>query len=138
MTCCRIRASSAARVAALILCTGCGANPPRSIRSHLEATPAPLTPVEREKLVAALDTIAAHLPDSTALCLTLMGGPGGSTPADSQLLATLRTRQRPVRGTDCQPTYTRMVRYVDSLGRSLDPPRPPDYLDPYQLTVGRT
>src|SRR5256885_6531951 len=67
---------------------------------------------ERQMLASAIDTIAAHLPDSTSLCLTLMGGPEGAVLPDDAFLTSLRTRQRPIRSDRCPPTYTQMVRHV--------------------------
>lgn len=87
-------------------------------------------------IAAVLDTIAAHL-DSTTVCLMFMGGPDGPRPPDDELLARLQMRQPAVREAVCPHTYTQMVLHVDSLGRPVDPPAPPGYIDPYILHVGR-
>lgn len=88
-------------------------------------------------LAAVIDTIAARLPDSTSLCLRLLGGPSGPTDPDEAFLGALRTRQRPVRARDCPRTYASMIVVLDSLGRPLTPSGPRGYVDPYTLVVGR-
>ena len=98
---------------------------------------APLASVEREMMVAAIETIAAGWTDSTSLCLAVLGGPDGPAAPDDALLGALRTRQRPVRMVDCPRTYQSMIATVDSAGRVADPPRPSGYVDPYALLVGR-
>ena len=125
----------AAALVTAIAMGGCATHPGHG--SADQTTPLTLSRVEQVMIAAAVDSIAAHWPDSTALCLTLMGGPEGARVASDDLLAQLRTRQRPVRGDRCPPTYTKMIQYVDSAGRPVDPPRPAGYIDPYQLTVSR-
>lgn len=130
-------AAPAVRAAAVLVATGCAANVAQPTYSQGVAGQLALSHVERQMIAAALDSIAAHLPDSTALCLTLMGGPDGPRAPGDDLLATLHTRQTRVRGADCPPTYTRMIQCVDSLGRPIDPPPPAGYVDPYVFHVGR-
>jgi hypothetical protein len=99
-----------------LLTTACASR--RSQTVEHPGRPLPdLALVERQMLAAALDTIAAHLPDSTALCLSFMGGPDGPVFPDDAFLASLRTRRHVLRGDNCPPTYTQMIRHAD------DPPR---------------
>jgi hypothetical protein len=97
-----------------------------------ETAPAGLSRIEQAMIAAAVDTVAAQWRDSTALCLTVMGGPEGARPAADNLLGQLRTRQRAVAGNRCPPTYRTMT----SASRPTDPP-PPGYVDPYRVTVSR-
>jgi len=97
---------------------------------------AALAAVEQQLIAAAVDSIAAAWPDSTALCLGILGGPAGPELPTDGLLEALRTRQRPVSVAACPRTYASMIAQVDSLGRVVDL-RPPGYVDPYVLTVGR-
>jgi hypothetical protein len=99
--------------------------------------PARLAPIERQVIVAVIDTVAAHLPDSTTLCISIMGGPSGPTSPDDLLLTHLHTRQRPERHSSCPPTYESMMILVDSAGRPRNPPRPAGYIDPYLLSISR-
>ena len=98
---------------------------------------AALTVAEQTIMAAALDSIAAAWPDSTTLCLRVLGGPGGWEMPPERLLRVLRMRQRPVSSTRCPRTYTSMVVRVDSLGRRIDERAPQGYVDPYVLSVGR-
>jgi hypothetical protein len=123
-------------VALTVAAASCAAQPSQRVTRH-ETAPVELARIEQAMIGAAVDSVAAKWSDSTALCLTLMGGPEGSHPAGDDLLAQLRARQRAVAGDRCPPTYTRMVRQVDSAGRPADPPRPAGYVDPYRITVGR-
>ena len=97
-----------------------------------ETVPLGLSPIELAMIAAVVDSVAAQWSDSTALCLTVMGGPEGPRPAGDDLLAQLRTRQRVVAGNRCPPTYTTMI----SASRPTDP-SPPGYVDPYRVTVSR-
>src|SRR2546425_3366848 len=122
---------------AVLVAGGCTTNSARTGSSQGATEPLVLARVEQQMIAAVVDTVAAHWPDSTSLCLTLMGGPEGPRAPSDDLLASLQTRQRVVRGADCPPTYTQMVLYVDSAGRPIDPPPPAGYIDPYILHVSR-
>jgi hypothetical protein len=114
----------------------CGARPPADIHPGPSRGVAALTPLEQELIVAAVHAIAATWPDSTALCLEILGGPGGPELPSPALLGALRTRQGVASAAACPRTYASMIARVDSLGRRVDP-RPLGYVDPYALTVGR-
>ena len=113
-------------------------SPPSPARSSADrrGRVAALEPVEEQLIARAVESVAATWPDSTALCLALLGGPAGPELPGPALLASLRTRQRPVSSAACPRTYTSMIAHVDSLGYPDDPP-PPGYVDPYILEVGR-
>ena len=116
---------------------GLGCAHPSSQGSSRSPSVAVLARVEETMIAAVIDSIAAHWEDSTAVCVTLMGGPEGARPAPDDLLHRLQTRQQAVRGDQCPRTYTSMVLVVDSAGRPTAPPAPAGYVDPYQLTVSR-
>jgi len=122
--------------AAVLVAGGC-THLPHTGSSQGATEPLVLARVEQQMIAAVVDTVAAHWPDSTSLCLTLMGGPEGPRAPSVDLLASLQARQRAVRGADCSPTYTQMVLHVDSAGRPIDPPPPAGYIDPYILHVSR-
>jgi hypothetical protein len=128
----RIAVLSALTVAAV----SCAVQPGHRA-APLKTAPVKLSRIEQAMIGAAVDNVAARWSDSTELCLTVMGGPEGSHPAGDDLLAQLRTRQRAVAGNQCPPTYTSMVRQVDSAGRPTHPPRPAGYVDPYRILVSR-
>jgi hypothetical protein len=86
-------------------------------------------------MAAAIDSVAAGWPDSTALCLRVFGGPAGAELPPDSLLQAIRTRQQPVSVVACPRTYASMILHTDSLGRPIL--GPPGYIDPYVLTVGR-
>jgi hypothetical protein len=92
--------------------------------------------VERQMLAAAIDTVVA-MQDSTALCLTMMGGPEGPRPPSRALLGSLQSRRLVVAQADCPVTYESMITPIDSQGRPNRPERPTGYVDPYQLSVAR-
>ena len=54
---------------------------------------------------------------------------------DAALLRRLSLQHPVLRRRDCPPTYSGMIRYVDSLGRDIGPKKPPGYINPYQIRV---
>ena len=96
-----------------------------------------VAPVELALMGAAIDSLARDVESAGTLCIQFLGGPDGPTEPPAEFLAALTTARRVVTMPDCPPTYERMIARVDSLGRSLEPRRPPGYVDPVQLSVGR-
>lgn len=126
-----------AAIGALALAAvACAPRAPTVAAGTSRARVAALSPIEQQLIAAAVDSIAARWPDSTALCLGVLGGPAGPELPSDDLLHALRTRQQPVSIAGCPRTYASMITHVDSLGRVVDL-RPPGYVDPYALTVGR-
>ena len=114
----------------------CATRGPVSRSTARQRPLASLAPLETQLISVAVDSIAARWADSTALCLEILGGPAGPEAPPEALLRALRTRQRPVAAAACPPTYASMIAEVDSRGRVVDR-RPPGYVDPYVLSVGR-
>lgn len=113
--------------------TGTAASRKRDAAEHAER----LAPVEVTMLRAVLDSLMQPLESTAAVCLQLLGGPGGAEEPSDELLRDLAP-QRPVVSTSaCPRTYENMIVVIDSTGRPLGAPRPAGYIDPYQFTLGR-
>ena len=116
-------------------CVFTGGGPPERESS---SPPIALSSPERGALLAALASIIEDLPpDSVVACVAVKGGPPAYWYSpDSLLLQALSNGARRVTNpAGCPPTYGRMVRLVDSTGRSLSPARPDGYVDPYEVVV---
>ena len=96
-----------------------------------------LAPIELTLMSAAVDSLLRDVAPSTTICVQFLGGPLGPIEAPAAFLEKAAARHEVVRARDCPRTYASMFARVDSLGRSLDPPRPPGYVDPVRLSVGR-
>ncbi len=120
------------RGAILLLLCGCVRRP-----AATTPTPSSLPDVDRAVLAAVADSLAAHFPDSSSVCVGIMGGSNDPSTPDSLLLGMLRSRYQHLPWRQCPHTYASMVAHVDSQGRPVDPPRPRGYVDPYYLWLGR-
>jgi hypothetical protein len=108
-------------------------------RSDTRSRPAlPMKAEQMHVAAAILDAVIASLPsDTTPVCIAL----GGPPPPywygqNAALLRAIDRGGRRIVGPDeCPPTYETSVVLVDTLGRSLNPVRPPGYVDPYKLNV---
>ncbi|MCC6244157.1 MAG: hypothetical protein IT353_15045 [Gemmatimonadaceae bacterium] len=67
----------------------------------------------------------------------LLGHQNSGALPDSTLIQALTSVRPVVAGNVCPRTYASMTVVVDSLGRRMDPPPPPGYVDPTRLTFGR-
>lgn len=54
---------------------------------------------------------------------------------DPELLGALALTPAAVPMSHCPPTYSSMVRTVDKAGRPVGPQAPPEYIDPYRVSV---
>ena len=133
MTSSRRLNTSLAMVAFAVACTST-ARPRTNSASYSVAE---LDPSEAAVLRATLDTIVRGLRDSSTLCLSILGGPAGAHEPSDAFLRSLSLRRSVVRATECPPTYQRMIARVDADGRNIDPVRPPGYVDPYVIEIGR-
>jgi hypothetical protein len=96
-----------------------------------------MSEIESELVAAAIDTIVSTLPDSTTLCLRILGGEGGAVSPGPELISQLQSRRAIASFADCPRTYASMVQVVDSLGQPMGERRPAGYVDPYKFSVGR-
>lgn len=99
-----------------------------------------LTPPSPESamLLAAVDEVIELEVNraAAAICLLHDGSIVREWKSTAPELAQVITAPVPVvLEADCPPTYARMFSTVDSLGRPMDPPRPPGYVDPYAIEV---
>jgi hypothetical protein len=122
-----------ATVAALGL--ACVRGTPR--RGSVPVRIAELDPVEAAMIGATLDTLSRLMRDSSSLCVTILGGPTGPEAPSAAFLRSLRVPRTVVPMQRCPPTYTQMIRLVDSRGRPVGPARPAGYVDPYKIEIGR-
>jgi hypothetical protein len=104
-----------------------------------DAGPGPrLDPMERNMLLAALDKVIQLRVDSSAaaVCIASKESKLAAWRSAAAEFRRLLTAPVPVVPEErCPPPYARMFVYVDSLGRSDAPERPPGYGDPYTLEV---
>ena len=122
--------------ALLASAVACGSSAPLRTRSVTHSI-AELHPTEAAVLRATLDTLVRAMRDSSTVCLYILGGPTGSQLPSEDFVRSLTLNREVVRADRCPPTYQHMIARVDSAGRPLDPPRPPGYIDPYVLEIGR-
>jgi hypothetical protein len=104
-------------------------------RSEYVGLPTPLPPaLEEAVLGSALQGLEWHLNLPAPYCL-IFEGPNKRVEPDSQWLARLNLRHQVLPRRACPPTYSSMIRLVDSLGRDVGATRPAGYIDPYHIEI---
>jgi hypothetical protein len=121
----------ASGVLGFLLFTGCSTRG----SSEYVGRPTPLpTDLQEAVLRSALQGLEWHLNLPTPYCLIIQA-PNARVEPDSQWLARLTLKHQVLPHRSCPPTYTSMVRVVDSLGRDVGPTRPAGYVDPYHIEI---
>jgi hypothetical protein len=121
----------ASGVLGLLLLTSCGAR----AASQYVAKPRPLPPALKDAIVgSALQGIEWHLNLPTPYCLSFQARDARIEP-DAAWLAGLALKHQVLPDRACPPTYSSMIRVVDSLGRDVGQNRPAGYIDPYHVAV---
>src|SRR3954463_7248222 len=119
-------------VLGLLMLTDCGA---RSASQYV-AKPRPLPAALNDAIVgSALQGIEWHLNLPAPYCLSFQAAGGGRTEPDNPQLAGLALKHQVLPDRACPPTYSSMIRVVDSLGRDVGRTRPAGYIDPYHLAI---
>jgi hypothetical protein len=85
-------------------------------------------------LGSALRVVEFWLDSAVPYCLLYEDGDGGDEP-DPALLRRLSLHHQVLRRRDCPPTYSGMIRYVDSLGNDSGPKMPAGYINPYKVKI---
>jgi hypothetical protein len=85
---------------------------------------------------AVLARVSPGLVGDVPICLSLADGERRGDP-DTTAVWLRGLGRRVTTPSQCPRTYTSMMLVVDTLGRPVDPPRPPGYLDPYYINLWR-
>jgi hypothetical protein len=121
----------ASGVLGLLLLTSCGTRgAPEYVVNPRLLPPA----LEDAVLRSALQGLEWHLNLPTPYCLSFQPS-GARTEPDAAWLARLHLKHQVLPDRDCPPTYSSMIRVVDSLGRDVGQTRPAGYIDPYHITI---
>lgn len=115
----------------LLALVGCATRAP----SPLVLEPVPLSPRLAEQVLgSALRGVEFWLNSAVPYCLLYEDGDGWAEP-DPALLRRLSLHHQVLRRRDCPPTYSGMIRYVDSLGNDIGPKKPAGYINPYKIRI---
>ena len=85
---------------------------------------------------AVLANASSGLVGKVPICLSLVDGERRHDP-DTTAVWLQAFGRRVTTPSQCPHTYQSMVLVVDTLGRPVDPPRPPGYVDPYYIDLWR-
>ncbi len=85
---------------------------------------------------AVLAQVSPGLVAGVPVCLSLADGERRHDP-DTTAIWLRALGRRVTTPSQCPHTYASMFLAVDTLGRPVDPPRPPGYVDPYYIDLWR-